>query len=92
MGYFDDGVDYGYKPTSKKIEQFLSDLTSLISENYVEQAKYDDAVRQRDELKRMLNSLILSICAHPDYVSGEEGDEWHDLTSLAEAAIKNTER
>ena len=34
MGYFDDGVDYGYKPTSKKIEQCLSDLTALISENY----------------------------------------------------------
>ena len=50
-----------------------------------------ELLRQRDELKRMLNSLILSICAHPDYVSGEEGDEWHDLTSLAEASIKSTE-
>ena len=35
MGYFDDGVDYGYKPTSKKIEECLSDLTALISEHYV---------------------------------------------------------
>jgi len=34
MGYFDDGVNYGYKPTSKKIEECLSDLTALISENY----------------------------------------------------------
>jgi len=54
MGYFDDGVDYGYKPTSKKIEQCLSDLTALISEHYVEKAKYDEAVRQRDELKEAL--------------------------------------
>ena len=34
MGYFDDGVNYGYKPTSKKIEECLSDLTALISEGY----------------------------------------------------------
>ena len=33
---------------------FLSDLTALISENYVERAKYDEAVRQRDELKEAL--------------------------------------
>ena len=32
----------------------LSDLTALISENYVERAKYDEAVRQRDELKEAL--------------------------------------
>jgi hypothetical protein len=31
------------------------------------------------ELLKCLNSLMLSITAHPDYVSGEEGDEWHDL-------------
>ena len=76
---------------AKDADKFVSDLTALISEDYVEKEKYDEAVRQRDELKRMLNSLILSICAHPDYVSGEEGDEWHDLTSLAEASIKSTE-
>ncbi len=33
---------------------FLPDLTALISENYVEKAKYDEAVRQRDELKEAL--------------------------------------
>jgi len=83
-----DFTDDKYEDKSKEL---LSDLTALISEHYVEKEKYDEAVRQRDELKRMLNSLILSICAHPDYVSGEEGDEWHDLTSLAEASIKSTE-
>ena len=34
VGYFDDGVDYGYKPASLKIKECLSDLTALISENY----------------------------------------------------------
>jgi len=33
---------------------FLSDLTALISEGYVEKAKYDEAVRQRDELREAL--------------------------------------
>ena len=35
------------------------------------------------ELIRITQSLILSIQAHPDYVSGEEGDEWHDITDIA---------
>ena len=35
-------------------DKLLSDLTALISENYVEKAKYDEAVRQRDELKEAL--------------------------------------
>ena len=35
-------------------EQCLSDLTALISEGYVEKAKYDEAVRQRDELREAL--------------------------------------
>ena len=30
-------------------DQMVSDLTALISEGYVEKAKYDEAVRQRDE-------------------------------------------
>lgn len=40
------------------------------------------------DLLEMLNSLVLSITAHPDYVSGEEGDEWHDLISLSDEVIK----
>ena len=35
-----------------------------------------------------LNKLLLSVKAHPDYVNGEEGDEWHDIIDLAEQAIK----
>ena len=36
----------------------LSDLTALISENYVERAKYDEAVRQRDELREALIDMV----------------------------------
>ena len=46
-----------------------------------------ELLRQRDEYKNMIRSLILSIAAHPDYVNGEEGDEWHDLVSLADELI-----
>lgn len=40
------------------------------------------------DLLNNLESLILSIMAHPDYASGEEGDEWHDLIEIAEETIK----
>ena len=40
------------------------------------------------ELLARLNSLVLSVKAHPDYQFGEEGDEWHDIVSLAEETIK----
>ena len=40
------------------------------------------------ELLTRLNRLVLSVKAHPDYQFGEEGDEWHDIVSLAEEAIK----
>lgn len=40
------------------------------------------------DLLYRLNSLVLSVKAHPDYIFGEEGDEWHDIVSLAEETIK----
>ena len=40
------------------------------------------------ELLDRLNKLVLSVKAHPEYVFGEDGDEWHDLISLSEQAIK----
>lgn len=39
------------------------------------------------ELLKRLQSLMLSVMAHPDYFSGEEGDEWHDLISLSEETV-----
>lgn len=35
-----------------------------------------------------LNKLLLSVKAHPDYVNGEDGDEWHDIIDLSEKIIK----
>ena len=43
---------------AKDADKFVSDLTALISEGYVEKAKYDEAVRQRDELREAVNSLL----------------------------------
>ena len=40
------------------------------------------------ELLDRLNKLLLSVKAHPEYVNGEEGDEWHDIIDLAEQTIK----
>ena len=57
----------------------VSDLTALISENYVDKAKYDEAVRQRDELKEALKQIMFS--------SGT----LKTVQDIAEAAIKNTE-
>lgn len=39
------------------------------------------------ELLHRLNSLVLSIMAHPDY-TGEENEEWTDLIESANGAIK----
>jgi hypothetical protein len=50
-----------------------------------------ELLKQRDELLRMLNSLMLSIAAHPDYVGGDKDDEWHTLLSIAEDLITKAE-
>lgn len=42
----------------------------------------------KSEIQIRLEKLILSIKAHPDYVYGQDGDEWHDLVSLAEKSIE----
>ena len=51
-GNYDDELDVVTMLTNE--DELLSDLTALISEDYVEKAKYDEAVRQRDELKEAL--------------------------------------
>lgn len=43
------------------------------------------------EMLKDLKSLILSIESHPDYVTGEEGDEWHTLVSMALETIEKAE-
>ena len=55
-GNYDDELDVVTMLTNE--DELLSDLTALISENYVERAKYDEAVRQRDELKEALADMV----------------------------------
>ena len=74
---YDRGI--GYCPNPERSNELVSDLTALISEGYVEKAKYDEAVRQRDELKEALKQIMFS--------SGT----LKTVQDIAEAAIKNTE-
>ena len=55
----------------------LPDLTALISEHYTEKSKYDELLRQRDELRDRLDEAIATIKA---------------IKAANDAAIKNTER
>jgi len=74
--------------------QMVSDLTALISEGYVEKAKYDEAVRQRDELKAIIDRLIVWNKDYPAnriYSTDEAKLLENALTDIVEAAIKNTE-
>jgi len=79
---------------AKDADKFVSDLTALISEDYVEKAKYDEAVRQRDELREALEHLVhLHGCEQEGLLSGQPTPEqWYEAVELAEAAIKSTER
>ena len=79
---------------AKDADKFVSDLTALISEGYVEKAKYDEAVRQRDELREALKQLVhLHGCEQEGLLSGQPTPEqWYKAVERAEAAIKNTEQ
>jgi len=53
--------DYAGNKTMQRYDnenELLSDLTALISENYVEKAKYDELLRQRDELREKYSKLL----------------------------------
>ena len=65
---------------------FLSDLTALISENYVERAKYDDAVRQRDELKEALADMVNQF-AYEGTKNGEGVMRTGGLSALEDAFV-----
>ena len=69
------------------MQSYVSDLTALISENYVEKAKYDELLQQRDELREALIEVmvILKDC-YPLLFDNEK-----PAVRQAEAAIKNTE-
>jgi len=44
-------------------------------------------IAQSPNLLDSLEKLMLSVKAHPDYISGSDGDEWHDLISLSQEVI-----
>jgi hypothetical protein len=85
----------------------ISNLTALISENYVERAKYDELLRQRDELKEALISMMWQFAYRGTYEGRENlhtgglsaPESAFDALGLSdpitvedfEAAIKNTE-
>ena len=70
------------------IPGFLSDLTALISEDYVERAEYDELLRQRDELRE---ALIIAVNVMKQYYDLYNAFDERNAIKLAEAAIKNTE-
>ena len=57
--------------------------------NNVEELRFNaKLIAAAPDLLHRLNSIVLSVKAHPDYVNGKEGDEWHDIVELAEQTIK----
>ena len=57
--------------------------------NNVEELRFNaKLIAAAPDLLHRLNSIVLSVKAHPDYVNGEGGDEWHDIVELAEQTIK----
>ena len=65
---------------------FLSDLTALISEGYVEKAKYDEAVRQRDELREALADMVNQF-AYEGTKNGEGVMRTGGLSALEDAFV-----
>jgi hypothetical protein len=45
---------------------------------------------KHNDLLKCLKQLMLSIEAHPDYLSGEEGDEWHDLIDVCDEIVSRS--
>lgn len=65
-------------------QNLLADLTALISEGYVEKAKYDELLRQRDELLKTMKSIYCTTDA------SDQTSMQHAIYRIG-AAIKNTE-
>lgn len=60
-------------------------LTKIYEEQENANAKL---IAAAPDLFKALNSIVLSVKSHPDYVFGKDEDEWHDLISISEKAIK----
>jgi vacuolar-type H+-ATPase subunit I/STV1 len=68
--------------TYSEMKQLESALTALISEHYTEKEKYDELLRQRDELKEALRK----ICYHENTINIAD-----KMRVIAKAAIKSAE-
>ena len=69
-GFSQDKTEEGFLIDNDRTKQCLSDLTALISEGYVEKHKYDELLRQRDELRERCKQLEFMI---------EKGLGWDDV-------------
>lgn len=78
------------EPEEELINNHIERLTALISEGYVEKAKYDELLRQRDELREALLYLMDGVRGLPPLTAIVGVLEQQYIQ--AEAAIKNTER
>ena len=89
-GKWELGRDFVYT----KLSEVICDINPIgVSKKVFTRSKEEaisnaKLIASAPELLDRLNSLVLSVKAHPDYQFGEEGDEWHDIVSLAEEAIK----
>ena len=83
-------VEFGEWHEDDERDELLSDLTALISEGYVEKSKYDELLRQRDELREALLYLMDGVRGLPPLTAIVGVLEQQYIQ--AEAAIKNTER
>jgi len=107
-GFSQDKTEEGFLIDNDRTKQCLSDLTALISEGYVEKHKYDELLRQRDELREALADMVWQFAYRGTY-EGRENLHTGGLSALEsafdalglsdpitvldfEAAIKNTER
>lgn len=89
-GYYSNGyivIDFP-KGSIIVYERCTNSMNDEEKQKHIEESEANaKLIAASPTLLHRLNSLILSVKAHPDYVFGEDGDEWHDLISLSEEAI-----
>ena len=86
-----DLICLGFNPSDAvvcDINPYLDEYISVFEYSEQEARANAKLIASAPDLLNRLNSIVLSVKAHPDYVNGEEGDEWHDIVELAEQTIK----
>ncbi len=80
-GYYIETVDQSHQNT------FIGEIGGGL-QSKTEIKANAKLVAAAPEMHRDLNSLILSITSHPEYIAGCEDDEWHTLVSLAQSTLE----